>query len=107
MALRYAVPVVKLSRLTLLLFVAAQVCDGVFTYVAVSAVGSVAEGNLFLAAWMDLAGPAATLVAAKLLAAAAGIFVYYRGLHGLLAGLTAFYAAAAVGPWVFVYLNWP
>jgi hypothetical protein len=98
---------VRPARLVLLLFLVAQLCDGVFTYVAVSAVGLAAEGNLILAAWMGWAGPGATLVVAKLLATAAGLFVYMRGLHGVLAGLTAFYTAAAVGPWLFVFANWP
>ena len=96
-----------MPRLMLLLFLVAQVCDGIFTYVAVSAVGLHAEGNALLAAWMGLVGPAATLVAAKSVAACAGLLVYYRGLHGLLAGLTVFYAAAAVGPWLAVYVTWP
>jgi hypothetical protein len=99
--------VVKLSRLTLLLFLVTQLCDGIFTYVAVSAVGLAAEGNVLLATWMGFIGPATTLVVAKLGAAAAGVLVYYKGLHGVLAGLTAFYAAAAVGPWMIVFMNWP
>jgi hypothetical protein len=99
--------VVKVPRLVLLLFLVAQLCDGVFTYVAVSAVGLGAEGNVLLATWMGLVGPGATLIGAKTLAAAAGLLVYYRGLHGLLAGLTAFYAAAAVGPWMAIYATWP
>jgi uncharacterized membrane protein len=97
----------KVSRLVLLLFLVAQICDGVFTYVAVSALGLSAEGNVLLSSWMALVGPAPTLVAAKVLAAGAGLLVYYRGLHGVLAGLTAFYAAVAVGPWLFVYARWP
>jgi hypothetical protein len=106
-ALRYAGVVVKVPRLILLLFLVAQLCDGIFTYVAVSAVGIAAEGNALLAVWMGLVGPGATLFAAKSIAAGAGLLVYYRGLHGLLAGLTAFYAAAAVGPWLAVYATWP
>lgn len=99
--------VVKPSRLILLLFLLAQLCDGIFTYAAVSAVGLAAEGNVLLATWMGIAGPGPTLVAAKVLAALAGLLVYARGMHGVLAGLTAFYAAAAVGPWVFVFASWP
>lgn len=105
--LQYAQRVVKISRLVLLLFLAAQLCDGVFTYVAVSAVGIHAEGNALLATWMGLVGPGTALLAAKTVAALAGLLVYWRGLHGLLAGLTAFYAAAAVGPWMLVYASWP
>jgi hypothetical protein len=97
----------RVSRLVLLLFVAAQAFDGVFTYVAVSAVGTHAESNTLLAMWMTLIGPGPALVLAKSIAVAAGAFVYHRGLHGLLAGLTAIYAAAAIGPWLYVYLSWP
>ena len=97
----------RVSRLVLLLFLVAQVCDGLFTYVAVNAVGLHAEGNLLLSSWMALAGPGPVLFVAKLVAAAAGVFVYARGLHLTLAGLTLFYAFAAVGPWLVVYRQWP
>jgi uncharacterized membrane protein len=97
----------QVSRLVLLLFLCAQAFDGVFTYVAVSAVGIHAEGNVLLSTWMSLVGPGPTLVVAKLVAAAAGLFVYYRGLHGLLATLTALYGLVAIGPWLVVYRSWP
>lgn len=93
-----------LPRLVLLLFLAAQAFDGIFTYVAVSAYGLAAEGNLLLATWMALIGPAPTLLGAKGLAAACGVFLYLRGVHRTLALLTVIYAAAAVGPWTLVYL---
>jgi hypothetical protein len=95
------------SRVVLLLFLVAQMFDGLFTYVAVNAVGTHVEGNAFLAAWMNLIGPGPTLVTAKCVAALAGVFVYYRGMHNLLAGLTALYGLAAIGPWLFVYQTWP
>ena len=97
----------RVSRLVLMLFLIAQVCDGVFTYVAVTSLGTAAEGNLILSTWMTLVGPVPTLVVAKAIAASAGVLVYTRGLHSVLAGLTAFYMAVAVGPWLFVYYTWP
>lgn len=97
----------RVSRLVLMLFLVAQVFDGLFTYVAVSAVGIHAEGNFLLASWMGLVGPGPTLLAAKLIAAGAGVFVYHRGMHRLLAGLTALYGAVAIGPWLMVYRAWP
>lgn len=99
--------VMRVSRLVLLLFLGAQLLDGLFTYVAVIAVGTHAEGNLLLAAWMDLLGPGPTLFGAKLVAASAGVFVYYCGMHRLLAGLTVLYGLVAIGPWLFVYRTWP
>jgi hypothetical protein len=105
--MRYPARIMRIARLILALFLVAQVCDGVFTYVAVSAVGVGAEGNALLAAWMHEIGPAPTLFIAKVVSICAGILVYFRGLHGVLAGLTAFYLAAAVGPWLYVFANWP
>ena len=95
---------VRPARLVLLLFIVAQACDGVFTYVAVNAFGLQAEGNVLLATWMSIIGPAPALLGAKLLALACGILLYIRGVHRVLAALTAFYALGAVGPWL-VFLN--
>ena len=106
-SLHMARAAMRVSRLVLLLFLVAQMFDGLFTYVAVSAVGTQAEGNAILAGWMELVGPGPTLVAAKLTASIAGVFVYYRGLHRLLAGLTALYGLVAIGPWLFVFRTWP
>ena len=90
------------SRVILLLFLAAQACDGVFTYTAVRTHGLAAEGNMLLATWMALVGPAPALVGAKALAGACGVLLYLKGVHKTLALLTAFYALGAVGPWLVV-----
>jgi hypothetical protein len=95
---------VRPARLVLLLFIVAQACDGVFTYVAVNAFGLQAEGNVLLATWMGILGPAPALLGAKLLALACGVLLYLRGVHRVLAALTVFYAVGAVGPWL-VFLN--
>lgn len=99
--------VMRLSRLVLLLFLVAQAYDGLFTYVAVRALGPEVEGNVILATWMMLVGPFPTLVVAKGIAAAAGALVYWRGLHGVLAGMTLLYGCLAIGPWLYVYNTWP
>lgn len=93
----------RLSRVVLLLFLAAQLWDGIFTWVAVESQGVAAEGNSILATWMLLVGPAPTLLAAKLGAAAGGVLLYSRGVHAVLAGLTLFYAIGAIGPWLAHY----
>jgi hypothetical protein len=97
----------QLPRLMLALFVVAQAYDGVFTYFAVRAYGVDMEANFVLSTWMVLVGVGPTLVAAKAVAVGAGLLVYLRGLHGLLAALTGIYAAAAIGPWLYVYVTWP
>jgi hypothetical protein len=93
----------RLSRLVLLLFLTAQLWDGIFTWVAVDVHGLAAEGNALLATGMGLLGPAPALLAAKVGAAAGGVLLYARGVHGVLAGLTVFYAVAAIGPWIAHY----
>jgi hypothetical protein len=97
---------VEPARIILLLFLAAQVFDGIFTYFAVEAHGIHAEGNVVLSTWMALIGPLPTLIGAKLLAASGGLLLYYYGVHRILAGLTLVYAGAAIGPWIVIIRNW-
>jgi hypothetical protein len=91
------------SRVMLLLFLAAQAFDGVFTYTAVHAYGLHAEGNLLISTWMTLVGPAAALFGAKTVASACGILLYVRGMHRTLSLLTMLYGIGAVGPWMVVF----
>lgn len=90
------------SRLILSMFLIAQACDGVFTYTAVEAYGPVAEGNLLIATWIALVGPAPAIVGAKLLAGGCGVFLYCLGIRRVLLGLTLFYGLAAIAPWLIV-----
>jgi hypothetical protein len=91
------------SRLVLLLFLVAQAWDGVFTYMAVHAYGHAAEGNILIATWMGLIGPAPAILGAKTVAGACGVLLYLRGVHRTLAFLTGLYAIGAVGPWLMVF----
>ena len=90
-------------RVVLGLFLVAQACDGLFTYIAVQAYGVAVEGNMVLSTWMTLVGPFPTLFVAKSVAAGGGILLYARGIHRTLALLTAFYMVGAIGPWLFVF----
>jgi hypothetical protein len=89
-------------HLILAMFLVAQAFDGLFTYVAVEAYGVVAEGNVILATWIDLVGLAPALIGAKLLACGCGVLLYCLGLRRALLGLTVFYGAAAIVPWLVV-----
>lgn len=93
------------SRVMLLLFLTAQGFDGLFTYTAVHAYGLHAEGNMLIATWMALVGPAAALFGAKTVACAGGMLLYARGLHRTLSLLTIVYVVAAIGPWLMVFVN--
>jgi hypothetical protein len=90
-------------QLVFVLFLVAQVCDGLLTYAAVDLFGIAAEGNPLLVTWMGLVGPEPALLGAKLLASGCGILLYLVGTHRVLLGLTVFYGAAAVGPWLAIY----
>ena len=70
---------------------------------AVDAHGLTAEGNIHPRRVDGGVGPTATLLAAKLGAAAGGVLLYTRGVHGVLAGLTLLYAVGAIGPWLAHY----
>jgi hypothetical protein len=93
------------SRVMLLLFLTAQGFDGLFTYTAVHAYGLHAEGNMLIATWMALIGPAAALFGAKAVAGACGVLLYARGLHRTLSFLTIVYLVGAIGPWLMVFVS--
>jgi hypothetical protein len=90
-------------RLILSLFLIAQIFDGLLTYVAVSILGVVGEGNLLLASAMHVVGPGTALLGAKMLAAGCGVLLYARGLYGTLGVLTGVYMLAAITPWLFIF----
>jgi hypothetical protein len=92
-------------RLMLVLFLVAQGWDGIFTYVAVGAHGLGAEGNLVVATWMGLVGPAPALLGAKFVAASCGVVLYVLGVHRALTALTVLYALGAIGPWMLIFLQ--
>jgi hypothetical protein len=91
------------SRVLLLLFLTAQGFDGLFTYTAVHAYGLHAEGNVLIATWIALVGPAAALFGAKTVAGACGVLLYARGMHRTLSLLTMLYVVGAIGPWLMVF----
>jgi hypothetical protein len=93
------------SRVMLLLFLTAQGLDGLFTYTAVHAYGLHAEGNVLIATWIALVGPAAALCGAKTIAGACGVLLYARGMHRTLSLLTVLYAFGAIGPWLMVFVR--
>jgi hypothetical protein len=93
------------SRVMLLLFLAAQGFDGLFTYTAVHAYGLHAEGNFLIATWIALVGPAAALFGAKTVASACGVLLYSRGMHRTLSLLTVVYGVGAIGPWLMVFVR--
>lgn len=92
-------------RLILLVFLLAQLFDGLLTYTAVAVLGVVEEGNLLLATAMQAAGAGPALFGAKMIAAGCGLLLYIRGCHSILGALTGLYFLAAITPWLYVFHN--
>jgi uncharacterized membrane protein len=85
---------------TLLLFLIAQACDGVLTYVGVTVYGTQIEGNPLISWLMSRMGEGPALAAAKVTASGFGIALHLSSVHGIVALLTAFYFVVAVAPWI-------
>ena len=86
----------------LVVFLLAQCFDGVFTYVGVLSFGVSIEANPLIAALMDAFGQGVALTTAKVVAAALGIGLHLRNVHGAVAVLAAFYLVVAILPWSMI-----
>lgn len=87
------------------IFLLVQAMDGVLTYVGVHVWGPAIEANPIVRSAVSLAGVGAGLAGAKLVAVAFGIMLHLRGVHHVIAILTAFYIAAAILPWTLLLLT--
>lgn len=75
-----------------------------FTYLGVSIWGSGIEANPLLGSAMAVAGLAAGVAGAKLVASGFGIVLHLQRVHNLVALLTAIYFAIAILPWTALFL---
>jgi hypothetical protein len=91
------------GNFVVLAFFVVQALDGALTYVGLTTVGQVVEGNPLVASLMTAFGLGFGLAGAKLFAVSLGIALHLFGTHRLVACLTAFYLAAAIAPWVAVF----
>jgi uncharacterized membrane protein len=99
---RFANPTRRVADIVVVVFLAAQACDGVLTYVGVSLYGVGIEGNPLLAWLMGAIGEGPALAAAKVTAGALGIALHLTAVHRILAALSAFYVAVAILPWIAI-----
>ena len=86
----------------LLLFLLAQLMDGVFTYVGISKFGEAIEANPLLSWYIATFGPAVALIGAKALAVACAATLHFCARHRTVGVLTIVYLAAAVWPWTLI-----
>jgi len=85
--------------IVIIVFLAAQAVDGVFTYLGVVEFGPGVEANPVIASLMGVMGHGPALAAVKILAGSLGIALHLNGVHRVLALLTIFYLAGSVLPW--------
>jgi len=86
-------------------FVVVQAADGLFTYLGMHLHGVAAEANPLIGWYAATYGITASVVAAKLFAAACGAVLHTSARHQALAMLTLVYCGAALWPWTMVL--WP
>jgi hypothetical protein len=86
-------------------FLIVQYLDGVFTYLGVRIWGPGIEANPIVSSAMTTAGLAVGLGGAKAVAIAFGILLHLRGVHKLVALLTAIYFTVAILPWTALFLT--
>ena len=88
--------------LAVVVFLLAQVSDGVLTYIGVSTYGIEIEGNPLIGWLMTVLGEGPGLATAKVTAGVFGIALHIAGVHRAVATLAGFYVVAAIAPWVTI-----
>jgi hypothetical protein len=88
------------GRIVLGLFLAAQLCDGLLTYLGISRFGAAAEANPLVGWYVSSIGAGPALLGAKSMAAGCGVALHLCARHGTVALLTLLYMAVAVVPWL-------
>jgi hypothetical protein len=86
----------------LLAFLAAQFCDGAFTYLGVHHFGLDIEANPIVGWYIAALGIGYALLATKAVAVACAAVLHLFARHNVIAVLTIFYLALAISPWVLL-----
>ncbi|HVL68090.1 MAG TPA: DUF5658 family protein [Vicinamibacterales bacterium] len=88
--------------IALVVFLLAQLSDGVLTYIGVATYGPSIEGNPIIAWLMSAMGEGPALATAKITAGVFGIALHLSAVHRVVAMLAAFYLVVAIAPWMAV-----
>jgi uncharacterized membrane protein len=84
------------------IFLIAQVLDGLLTFQGIRMFGIGIEANRLIAAAIQAFGPHWALFAAKLLACLCGYILYRTASHEPLAITTGLYLGVAIVPWILL-----
>lgn len=91
----------RFGNVAVLGFLFVQWLDWGFTYIGMAVWGPGIEANPLISSAVAYAGVGPGLTAAKLLAVC--IMLHLRGVHFMVALLTAVYVAVAIVPWVAIF----
>jgi hypothetical protein len=101
---RWDTPRCVFGDVGVLAFLLVQCADGVLTYLGVTIWGLQAEANPLITSAVLVAGLGPGLAGAKLIAVGLGITLHLCRVHYIVALLTLFYIAAAIVPWMAMFL---
>jgi len=90
----------KTANAAVIIFLIAQACDGVLTYIGVSLYGPAIEGNPLIGWLMAAIGQGPALATTKAAAGAFGIVLHRSSVHRVVAALAGFYVVVAILPWI-------
>lgn len=93
------------GNVAIVLFIAVQTIDLIFTYVGVRVWGLDIEANPIVSSFMRLFGGFLGILIAKLAAILFGVILHIRRRHRLVILLTFFYIVIAIVPWVAIFLT--
>lgn len=92
----------KTANVAVIVFLIAQACDGVLTYIGVSVYGPSIEGNPIVAWLMGVMGQGPALATMKMTAGVFGILLHLSSVHRVVAALAGFYVVVAIVPWIAI-----
>ena len=89
----------------LVIFLLAQLADGLLTSLGLATFGATIEANPIVAWYILTIGAGLAIVGAKLVAVGCALALHVRAMHRTVGVLTILYLAGAVWPWTLVL--WP
>ena len=95
----------RFGDIAVVTFMVVQAMDGILTYLGVHIWGPSVEANPLISSAVAFAGVGTGVAIAKLFAVGLGMILHLRGVHGVVALLTAFYLAVAIVPWAMMFLS--
>src|SRR5688572_28643270 len=101
-AIRHSDGIPRQATAVFVVFLAAQMLDGLLTLWGIGLFGVAVEANVLIATTVEAIGPHRAILSAKLLAIACGFILYRTASYQPLAIGTGLYVGVAVVPWLLI-----